>query len=279
MNAWKFITERFPLKVTLPLVAILCLGPLSLVSFHFSDGLMLFASIFLGLLSLRMADDLASMAMDRLTHPNRGLPSARIDAAKLKRALILLVVLVVSINLVIGAWGATLMITSFYVLYFLLFKKLPVLYKPFFSNLIFCCIPLYIADAILHKLTLAHLLLGLFSYLSVVAHEYAHSVHGGDDPPPKIATYATLIGARPSAMLSLLLFSVAAIFGFIFWHASGRPLFFMISLMAVIIHIIYLEFRLIREPASRTARPFYIYGFTFFLIPYAGLVLDQVLSV
>ena len=275
MNTWKFIAERFPFKATLPLTAILALGPMSGAPFTIADGAVIFTTLFLTLLALRMADDLASIDTDRITHPDRGLPSGRIDAAGLTYAMATVATMAVVLNLSRGHFRSLLFLAGVYTLYFLFFRKIPVLIKPFLSNLVFGWIPPYVAATLLNRFSFEHLMLGLFAYGSAIAHEYAHSVHAADEASGRLKTYASLLGPRRSAILSLLMYVAAGTMGLVYWSHAGRPVFFLLILMVTTIRIIYLEIRLIDDPGVRTARPFYIAGFGFFLFPYSGLIFDN----
>lgn len=275
MNTWTFIIERFPLKASLPLVAILGFGSLSLVSFTWFDGAVVFTTLFLSLLCIRMVDDLASIDRDRITHPDRGLPSGSINATKLTYTVMVLSALVVSLNVINGDVAATLFLIGYYGLYFFSFRTIPFLIKPCLSNVVFCWIPVYVAHTVSHQFSFAHLLLGLFAYGSAIAHEYAHSVHTANEAPTHSKTYATLLGSRFSAMLSLIMYILAGVMALMFWYRSGRPTFFMGTLGVTSAQIIYLEIRLIFEPTVHRARSFYVAGYTFFLLPYLALVLDR----
>lgn len=279
MNTWRFITERFPLKATLPLTAILALGPMSSTSFTIKDGMIIFTTLFFTLLAVRMADDLASIDNDRTTHPDRGLPSGRINAARLTCSMASVATMVVVVNLFGGHFRDALFLAGYYSLYFFSIKRSPLLIKPFLSNVVFCWIPLYIADTLLNRFSLEHVMLGLFAYGSVIAHEYAHSVHAEDEGSVHLKTYSSLLGSRWSAVLSGLMYTAAGTMGFMYWFLAGRPLFFLLILLATSVQILYLEIQLIREPAVRTARRFYVAGYGFFLFPYLGLILDNLVPV
>ncbi len=277
MNTWRFIAERFPLKITLPLTAILALGPMSSASFTFADGLVIFATLFLTLLGVRMADDLASIDMDRITHPDRGLPSGRINSSRLSYSMATIATMVVALNLFGEHFKGTLVLVGYYGFYFFFIKRIPILIKPFLSNLLFCWIPLYIADTLLDRSSLEHLILGLFAYGSAIAHEYAHTVHNEDESPGQLKTYSSLLGPRRSAIISFLMYVAAGTMGFVYWSQAGRPVLFLLILMVTSVQILYLEIRLIRDPVIRYARPFYVAGYGFFLFPYVGLIFDNLM--
>lgn len=277
MNTWRFIAERFPLKATFPLTAILAFGPMSSAPFTITYGIIIFTTLFLTLLAVRMADDLASIDTDRITHPERGLPSGRINAAGLTLSMVTIATMVVVLNLFRGHFSVTLFLVGYYCLYFFAIGKTPVLIKPFLSNVVFCWMPIYIADTLLGRFSFEYLILGLFAYISAIAHEYAHSVHAEDEGAAKLKTYSSLLGSRRSAILSGLMYAAAGTMGFVYWSVAGRPILFILILIVTSVQILYLEIRLIREPATHSARPFYLAGYGFFLFPYLGLILDNLI--
>ena len=83
-NLGQFIRERFTLKVSVALSCILFIAPLSLTNFKYVDIWHGFFSTFSFLLILRIFDDISDRQVDRITHPERGLVSGRINVKKLK---------------------------------------------------------------------------------------------------------------------------------------------------------------------------------------------------
>jgi len=60
------------------------------------------------------------------------------------------------------------------------------------------------------------------------------------------------------------------------WLAMGRLVVFGMLFVMTSLYIGFLGTRLLREPGYKNAQPFYIAGFTFFLLPLAGLLLKIV---
>jgi hypothetical protein len=108
-----------------------------------------------------------------------------------------------------------------------------------------------------------------------VAHEWAHNVHGPEEAGLGLAAYVETNGARPSAALALALFAGAELFAVLAWLSMARPWVFGLLLVITTAHLGFLGTRLIREPAYKNAKPFYVAGFTFFLLPLAGLTIDN----
>ena len=277
-NLSVFIRERFPLKVTLPLSAILCAAPLSFTPCRAAHVAVGCVSVFLALLCLRIADDLSSLEADRLTHPDRGLPSGRINATSLGHALCVLVALLLAVNSSsLHRVVLLLATTAFYGLFNANRQRIGVLPRPLFSNIVFAGIPLYVCYLGRANPNLPHLLYGLFVWISAVAHEYAHNAHGPGEGVAGIKDYSAVLGARGTAIAATFGFAAAAVTGSLFWATCGQPPVFAVMLTATFIHIMYLGAKSIRHPVAANAQPFYICGFTFFLIPSIGLIVDCML--
>ncbi len=284
MNTWRFITERFPLKITLPLTAILCLASLNPCSYSSTLLIISYASIFISLLILRAVDDICSIGIDKIKSPERGLVSGRIDSARLAKALKVLILLNIFININFKniyfnkALFFTTAITLYYFLFYKSIKLIPVIIKPLFSNLVFICIPSYASLIALNKLSLSSCFLGLFIYTSVIAHEYSHNVLKKNTSSYGIINYTDLLGMRGTAALSFSCFIAAFVFALIFWFNINRPILFFITLTITMLQIIVMEIRLMIKPCAKNSKPFYIYGFAFFLLPLLSLIIETLLT-
>lgn len=273
-----FVKERFPLPVTLPLTLMLFAGPATLSRPGLWEVIFGWASTFLALLCLRIADDLASLQSDQAAHPERSLPAGRIQTASLKAFLAAGLGALVLGHLNSPAFPLVAGALAFYLLFFKgLNERLPLPLRPLFSNVIFAVIPCY-AGWVSGNFRPAQLFLAGFVWLAAVAHEWAHNVHGPGEAGLGPAGYVEALGARPSAAVALALFAGAAVFAGLAWLGMGRPRMFGVLLVITTAHLGILGTRLIREPVYKQAKPFYVAGFTFFLLPLAGLVLDGLLG-
>jgi 4-hydroxybenzoate polyprenyltransferase len=273
-----FVKERFPLPVTLPLTLILFAGPASLSPPGLWEAIFGWASTFLALLCLRIADDLASLQIDTVAHPERGLQSGRIKAASLKAFVAVSLGAMVLWQSTSQAFLLVVATITFYILFFKGFKeRLPLLMRPFFSNVIFAVIPCY-AGLVSGNLRISQLFLAGFVWLAAVAHEWAHNVHGSGEVGLGLADYVEAIGGRPSAAVALALFASAAFFALLAWIRMAKPWVFGMLLVITTVHVGFLGVKLIKKPEYKNAKPFYVAGFTFFLLPLAGLIIDCLLG-
>jgi 4-hydroxybenzoate polyprenyltransferase len=278
VNAWNFIKERYPLQATIPVSLVLFCAPLTLNGYTIYDAVSGWTSTFAALLCLRIADDISDIEKDHIRMPERGLPSGKIDTLKLRRFLYICLIVIFTIN--IWPWQKGAMVVAVILFYFFFFKfknLVHLVIQSCFINLIFGLISIYVCFLNNGTITLSYILIGLFTWLSVVAHDFAHSVHGENEEINEIPDFSKIFGPRQSAILSIILYVLATFTGFLFWPISGKPLLFIVFLSATTLQILYLGIKLIKNPVSSKAKVFYIYGFTFFLIPSIGLIIDRML--
>ncbi|MBD8498008.1 hypothetical protein [Paenibacillus arenosi] len=289
MHVWRFIQERYPLFITIPLCIIVTLSLIPSIDTGKYHNHLLLTSLavlttWLGLLLLRAADDLHSIQADRDKSPHRGLVTGYIQASALRRNCILILVLLIFLH--VQNWiGVVILcvLTVYYWLWFKLSPRLPILLRPFGSNFIFAIIPFYIGAV--HKIPwqVESLYFAGFLYFAVIAHEYAHNIQPdrGDEhelePTSTPLTYTQIIGARGTALLAGLLFASSFICGAIMASIMKEGAF----LIALIIHMLvntYLIGMLIYQPSSKLSRKFYVLGFTFFIIPLSVRIIVRAIN-
>ena len=259
---WRFTNERFAPWVTVPIAGLLYPASARLWRPGPLEAAAGALATLLGLLCLRIADDLADLGIDRGLHPERGLPSGRIDAAQLRRAGLLLGATLVALESS-SLWRLAFFLggSAFYRVWYAAFRsRVHRVARPFLSNLVFPCAVLHGAGPVGWRAAIG---LALFAWLAAVSHEFAHNVDG----------YAALLGARGTAILSSALFAAAAIAAASIWLDLGRPAPFGVVLAAAAGGLGFLQARLMREPGPRHARALYRAGILFGLAPAVGILL------
>ncbi|MCR8844553.1 hypothetical protein NQ117_12755 [Paenibacillus sp. SC116] len=289
MHLWRFIQERYPLFITIPLCIIITVSLIPTTDTgkyhnHLLLTLLAVLTTWLGLLLLRAADDLHSIQADRDKSPQRGLVTGYIQSAALRRNCIFILVLLLFLHA--QNWIGVVIIcllVGYYWLWFKLSSRSPIMLRPFGSNLIFAIIPFYIGAVHEVPWQIESLYFAGFLYFAVIAHEYAHNVQpsngneherGRTSPP---LNYTQFMGAKGTALLAGLLFASSFICGAIMAIILNEMSF----LIALITHMLvntYLIGMLIYHPTSRLARKFYVLGFTFFIIPLAVRIIVKALN-
>jgi 4-hydroxybenzoate polyprenyltransferase len=267
-----FASERFPPWATVPIAALLYAAPASLghpVILEAAGGAL---ATFLGLLCLRIADDLADLERDRVLHPERGLSSGNIDPARLLDANLALGAVLVVLEST-STWRLALFVgaCAFYRAWLSCWRaRVHAVARPFLSNLVFPC-------AVFHSVGPGEwwpaVLLALYAWLAAVAHEFAHNVRSPEEEPPLGPGYARALGAEGTAVLSLTLFAAAAFVATLLWLALGRPRSLGGALAAAAAGAGYFLARLLRDPGPQPARCLYRAGIVFALAPALGLIL------
>jgi hypothetical protein len=287
-----FAAERAPAGVVAPLALALCAGPWALAR---GDGFALLRAVavaFLVLVALRIADDLCSLADDRIAHPERGVPSGRIQA----RPLILGCGVLFVAALLVGAPRLTLglaALAAYYAAYYLLASRIPVVLRPPLVNAVFPAIPLGAGLLATGSAaegaaipagssgTAALLPLALLFWLSAVAHDYAHEVHAREEAPPGAPTASRVLGPRAAAVLALACHAAACAAGLLaarLARAPGHwPPLFVASLGVLYIYVGVLLIRLVARPRRERARRLYIAGVACFAVPSLLLGVDWLL--
>ena len=269
---WRYAGERFPPWAAVPIAALLYAAPASLGHPRPVEAAGGALATLLGLLCLRIADDLADLEADRVLHPNRGLSSGRLDPARLRGA-----------NLALGAallalesgsmWRLTFFLggCAHYGAWYAVWRaRVHAVARPFFSNLVFPCAVLHGAGPSGWRGAVP---LALFAWLAAVAHEFAHNVRSVEEEPPSGPGYARALGARGTAILGTALFAAAGLAAVLLWLELDRPRWFGVALMVAAGGLGFFLGRLLREPGPQRSRALYRAGILFGLAPAAGLLL------
>ncbi|MET1077841.1 MAG: UbiA family prenyltransferase [Pseudomonas sp.] len=228
-------------------------------------------SMCLLLFLLRVSDDICDIPLDRLAHPERALCSGRAPLNRINafRALAVLCLL----GLQIGHPAALLLVTLTLVFFSLFFRFKPDLHPLLHTALLDGALglfPLYAGLLLYGEIGTAQLLMGAFIWLGALAHDYAHSVPDRRDSAVQRLNAITRVEPALLACLSLLLFVLSAGVGLRLACSNGLPWGFLGGLLLMTPLILRLEYRLLRRPCAETAKPFYITGFLFFLVPILG---------
>lgn len=275
----RFITERAPHYVMLPIALCWWGGCAALIQPGWDVWIRGLIATDLALLALRIFDDLHSIEEDRQRKPERGLVTGKIKAKSLKRSGMLIVII---IGVLLWQWTLAVAVAAlclYYSLFFRLRKRLPLLLKPWLSNFFFLVFPALANFWLTRSITLEAILLGLFAWLSAIAHEYGHNVRKAEEPNPGPADYTDHLGPKGVARFSVILFVIACLCGAAFALLESLPLGFLIPFALAGLYLAKCGFDLLRNPSQKTAKPVYIAGFAIFLLPLLGLAIQSRIAV
>lgn len=275
---FRYLRERCPVAVLVPLSLVLFIAGIRHLPVNPADALRGWLTMGLCLLLLRLSDDLADREIDRLTHPDRLTCSADPTALKaLKRARIWMLLGAIALQLPDYHLLLPLLVASaFYGIFFGIKRRFSPLLQPVVLNSALGLFPIY-GELLLHGHTSPFgLLLGLFFWLGALAHDYAHCVMDIREQDAARLNPINRTPPRLLAVISLCLFTASGIVGLVLYclHYTGHLFLGVLAVCTLV--IAYLEIRLLRAPKAPNARPFYWWGFLFFLLPALAHLLEVI---
>jgi 4-hydroxybenzoate polyprenyltransferase len=270
----RFAGERFPPWAAVPLGALLYGAPASLkepAPLEVAAGVL---ATCLGLLCLRIADDLSDLKRDRALHPQRGLSCGAIDPARLRDANLGLAIALLALEST-SMWRFTLFVgaCAHYGAWFSYGRaRVHPVARPFLSNLVFPCAVFHGAGPSAWR---PAILLALYAWFAAVAHEFAHNVRSPEEDGPLGPGYARALGARGTAALGTALFATAALVGTLLWLELGRPPAFGGALVGAAAGLTFFLAQQLRDPGPGRARALYRAGIILALVPPLGLLVGR----
>lgn len=217
---------------------------------------------------IRLSDDICDIPIDQITHPDRLLCSGEISLKEINRFRFSSVIIMLALQ--IPNLNALFFLTLTIGLFLLFFKVkpvLPVLLHTTILNFSLFIFPVYTGYLFCGEASSIHVLIGLFFWLGGLAHDYSHCLIDSRGQRPESLNPINRINQHYLAWLSLLLFTSATGVGLYIivnqWVTPG----FTIGLTLMSATILLFEYKLIKSPNETTAKPFYVGGFIFFLLP------------
>ncbi|MBW7477204.1 UbiA family prenyltransferase [Paenibacillus oenotherae] len=277
IHVWHYVQERYPITVTLPMSTVIAIGVMPVLQVSWQQYAIAVLAVWLGMFLLRAADDLHAIDTDRIKSPHRGLVTGRIAASSIRYAcmlaLLLLALLYIPHREALAFLGV---LVVYYTLLYRISERLPLLLRPFGSNMVFAALP-FLAELVYSgQFSAESAGCAGFVYLAAVAHEYAHNV--GEEKPAPLRTYDSIIGSRGTAAIAAALFALSFIFGLWMSRSIEESYGFAIVLTAHMLVNMYWAVQLIRRPIASSARKFYILGFTFFILPLGARIVERLIS-
>jgi 4-hydroxybenzoate polyprenyltransferase len=266
-----FARERSPFAV----IAVLSLLLFSAGLTQFPVSATLFFSgwltMFLFLFLVRLSDDICDIPIDRITHPERGLCSGAINLTRINRFRVVAVLVMLALQgLQLPALIFIATVLALFAVFFVLKPRLPTVVHVVLLNGSLAVFPLYCGVLFGGQLSEFHLLMGLFVWVGGVAHDFSHSLLDTRGVPPQQLNPINRINQHALAWWSLLLFAVSAGAGSMLVLRQHTQWGFAACLIVVCCILVPLIRRLIAQPSAATAKPFYVFGFVFFLLPILG---------
>ena len=250
------------------------LPDIELSSMRFFSG---FATMFVFLFLVRLSDDICDIPIDKITHPERALCSGNSVLKHANLFRVFSVIFMLSLQFMSARALALIgLVLIVYFIFFIIKPKLPVLLHTIILNSTLAIFPIYSSIILYEKISNFHLLLGVFFWLGGLAHDFSHSLIDTNKVTPQELNPINQIDQRLLAIFSLILFLIASTVGAVMAYLSFTGLAFSICLIITTIIIMALEAKLISNPSEEAAKPFYIMGFIYFLLPSLGNTIETV---
>lgn len=244
-----------------------------------------FLTYFVGLISMalflfliRLSDDICDIPIDRVTHPERFLCGQHVSIKKLNQFRILAIfclLLLQGFNL--PALIFVCLTIIIFGVFFLVKPSLPTLIHTALLNASLAVFPLYAGVYIDNAISSYHLLTGLFFWVGGFAHDLSHSVQNTQGVHQEKLNPINRINQRYLARLSLVFFIIATAVGFYMYYTELVGIVFLAVLLIMFVAMLILEIRLIKNPNEGNAKPFYFFGFLYFLLPSFAHLLSNIL--
>lgn len=276
MTLLYYMRERSPLWLILVLSFVLFFAGLPSPPVDGWTALQGWVSASLLLLLARISDDMADVPIDQMTSPTRLL--CRADMGTLRHMRwwqlglvgLLLILQLPSIYPLVFI----LSVMAIYGGFFAFKHRFPIIAQTVVVNGTLALFPVYGELLLTGRIGGSGLLMGLFFWLGALAHEYSHSLLEVSGEDPTRLNPINRLNQRYLAIGSLILFTLSGLVGLILHGLQyTRPVFLLVLLGCMVI-MVYLEIPLIRKPGRTTAKPFYWFGYAFFLLPALGHILS-----
>ena len=266
-------------------------------------------ALYSGFFATLIWNDITDADIDTIAHPNRPIPSGRIDTKKFFKIALIFSAFNFIFAFLISNWCFVLVaIAALFVAlhnkYFKRIVKLPAyseIFGPFqwivvvifgflaiwtvapISSEILISLPFFGSISTSIKAIEQMILLILFTYFADSSHDIAEGIHDAKaDFMHGIKTYATTFGNEKASKISFFMFIISGIFGIlIFIRSILSPIFLCVFLCLFLYTLIY-PFRLLKSRKQEIEKQGFIVGrklFDYFLFTYDILFIDLIIQI
>lgn len=239
-------------------------------------------SLYCGFFAALIWNDITDVDIDTIAHPDRPIPSGRINPRKFFSIAVLFSILTFVFAYLVSFWclvivGLSALFVTFHNKYLKKIIKIPA-YSEIFTPLQWVVVPIFGYIAIEGANLQNMILLTIFTYFTDGAHdlpEGIHDVYG--DKKSGVRTYATSFGEINAARISFIMFIISGILGVIIYFRTILTLIFLIPFLCIWSYTIFNSFKLLKinknqmhELSAKVGRK----GFNYFLFTFDLIFLD-----
>ncbi len=239
-------------------------------------------SLYSGFFAALIWNDITDFDIDKLSHPDRPIPSGRISSKKFFAIALFFSTTTFIFAYLVNIWcfllvGFTALFVAFHDKYFKKMVKIPA-YSEIFTPLQWIIVPIFGFIAMNNTNYVVLFILVLFTYFADNAHDLADGIHDyTGDLKNGVKTYATSFGKKNAARISFFMFFLSGILGFLLYYSSFLTLIFLIPFVLIWFYAMFYSYKLLKTKEENMSKIGSIVGrkgFNYFLIIYDLIFLD-----
>ncbi len=239
-------------------------------------------SLYSGFFAALIWNDITDVEIDIIAHPDRPIPSGRINTRKFFIIAVLFSILTFVFSYLVSFWCLVVVCISalfvtFHNKYFKKIIRIPA-YSEIFTPLQWIVVPVFGFVAIEGSNLQNMILLVLFTYFSDAAHDLPEGIHDVDgDRKSGVRTYATSFGEINAARISFTMLIISGILGIIVYIRTILTPIFLIPFICIWGYTLFYSFKLLKLNKSQMHDFSVIVGrknFNYFLFIYDLIFLD-----
>jgi len=265
-------------------------------------------TMYSGFFATLIWNDISDADIDAIAHPDRPIPSGRINSKKFFRIALIFSLFNFIFAILISIWcfilvGVTALFVAFHNKYLKRIIKLPA-YSEIFGPFQWIAIVLFGFLAILtvaptnseisinfpffgniitsYKVINQMILLILFTYFADTSHDIAEGIHDAEaDLAHGVKTYATTFGKEKAAKISLIMFVISGIFGIIMFLESILSPIFLCIFLLFFLYTIFYPLKLLKSKKEKIEKQGFIVGrklYDYFLFTFDILFIDLIIQ-
>lgn len=266
-------------------------------------------TMYSGFFAALIWNDITDFDVDTIAHPNRPLPSGRINTKKFFGIALIFSALTFIFAILISVWclilvGAAALFVAFHNKYLKRRVKFPA-YSEIFGPLqwivvaIFGFIAVWTALPQNSEISLNILFFGnistsskaiqtmilliIFTYFADNAHDIAEGLHDVDaDHMHRIKTYATTFGMVKAARITFLMFAISGLIGVILYLQSILSLIFLILFLLLFVYTLFYPIKLLKSKKREFKEQGIIVGrklYDYFLFSFNLIFIDLMIQI
>lgn len=243
-------------------------------------------SLYCGFFATLIWNDITDVDIDTIAHPDRPIPSGRMNTRKFFSIAVLFSILTFVFAYLISFWclvivGISALFVTFHNKYLKKIIKIPA-YSEIFTPLQWVVVPVFGFIAMEGSNLQNMVLLVLFTYFADAAHDLPEGIHDVDgDRKSGVRTYATSFGEINAARISFTMLIISGILGIIIYIRTILTPIFLIPFICIWGYTIFYSFKLLKINKSQMHDFSALVGrkiFNYFLFIYDLIFLDVLIQ-